>query len=243
MKNITYEEFIQNILNTRGRFACGEEYHERHHIVPRCMGGTNNENNLIDLYAKEHFEAHRLLAVENPCNSNLVYAWNMMRNSKNKDYEITAEEYEEVKKVLSSAASGDGNPFYGKKHSQETREIMSKNHANIFGENNPFYGKHHTIETIEIIKAKNIGRKDSLEANKKKAHWGTDNPSSKACIAVFDDGYTKEYDMIKLLVEDLGCQNASAYARGILGSPSHYWKAGHCYIYYRNKYLENLDNR
>lgn len=39
----TYEEFINNILETRGRFACGDEYHERHHIVPKCMGGTNEE--------------------------------------------------------------------------------------------------------------------------------------------------------------------------------------------------------
>ena len=29
---ITYQDFIQNILNTRGRFNCGDEYHERHHI-------------------------------------------------------------------------------------------------------------------------------------------------------------------------------------------------------------------
>lgn len=28
MKNITYEEYIQNILNARGRFGCGSEYHE-----------------------------------------------------------------------------------------------------------------------------------------------------------------------------------------------------------------------
>ena len=31
-----YQNYIMQILNTRGRFGCGEEYHERHHIVPRC---------------------------------------------------------------------------------------------------------------------------------------------------------------------------------------------------------------
>ena len=65
---MTYDEFIQNILNTRGRFACGEEYHERHHITPRCMNGDNSKDNLIDLYAREHFIAHKLLAEENPQN-------------------------------------------------------------------------------------------------------------------------------------------------------------------------------
>ena len=48
VKENTYEEFIQNILKTRGRFECGDEYHERHHIVPKCMGGTDEEDNLID---------------------------------------------------------------------------------------------------------------------------------------------------------------------------------------------------
>ena len=51
---VTYEEFINNILESRGRFACGNEYHERHNIVPKSIGGTNDEENLIDLYAREH---------------------------------------------------------------------------------------------------------------------------------------------------------------------------------------------
>ena len=79
---MTYEEFINNILETRGRFACGEEYHERHHIVPKCMGGTNDEDNLIDLFAREHYEAHRLLVLENPNNHKLAYAWSMMARAK-----------------------------------------------------------------------------------------------------------------------------------------------------------------
>lgn len=39
------------------------------------MGGTNDEENLIDLFAQEHFIAHRLLTEENPDNEKLVYAW------------------------------------------------------------------------------------------------------------------------------------------------------------------------
>ena len=101
---MTYKEFIDNILETRGRFNCGEEYHECHHIVPKCMGGTNDEENLIDLFAREHFEAHRLLSLENPENDSLTYAWWMMAHTNNanqRDYEITAEEYEEARKHAS----------------------------------------------------------------------------------------------------------------------------------------------
>ena len=105
---MTYKEFIQNILDTRGRFNCGEEYHETHHILPRCMGGTDDEENLIDLFAREHFEAHRLLALENPENEKLIYAWHMMAivKDKNQDrYELSPEEYEDVKKKFSETHS------------------------------------------------------------------------------------------------------------------------------------------
>ena len=69
---MSYAEFIQNILDTRGRFICDETYHERHHIVPKCLGGTDDDDNLIDLLAREHFVAHKLLAQENPENNKLT---------------------------------------------------------------------------------------------------------------------------------------------------------------------------
>lgn len=38
------------------------EYYEKHHIIPRCKGGTNKKDNLIFLTAEDHFVAHLLLA-------------------------------------------------------------------------------------------------------------------------------------------------------------------------------------
>lgn len=76
---MTYNEFIQNILDTRGRFI--ENYDgvkERHHIKMRSLGGTNDEDNLIDLIDSEHYEAHKLLALENPDCKEAQYAWWMM---------------------------------------------------------------------------------------------------------------------------------------------------------------------
>lgn len=45
-------------------------------------GCTNDEDNLIDLFAREHYEAHRLLVLENPNNHKLAYAWSMMARAK-----------------------------------------------------------------------------------------------------------------------------------------------------------------
>jgi len=39
----------------------GEIYYERHHILPRSMGGTDQKDNLVLLTAKEHFVVHHLL--------------------------------------------------------------------------------------------------------------------------------------------------------------------------------------
>lgn len=113
-----YEEFINNILNNRGRFACGDEYHERHHIIPRCIGGTDEYNNLIDLYAKEHFEAHRLLALENSDNKKLISAWWLMshikRNDNQKWCEISQEEYEEARIAFVNLISGENSFWYNR---------------------------------------------------------------------------------------------------------------------------------
>jgi 5-methylcytosine-specific restriction endonuclease McrA len=40
----------------------------------------------------------------------------------------------------SCASSGENNPNHGKKHSEETRKKMSKNHYDVSGKNNPNYG-------------------------------------------------------------------------------------------------------
>ena len=34
---------------------------EKHHIIPKCMGGTNDVANIVKLTPKEHFIIHKLL--------------------------------------------------------------------------------------------------------------------------------------------------------------------------------------
>lgn len=161
---MTYNEFINNILETRGRFGCGEEYCERHHILPRCCGGTDEENNLIDLFAREHFIAHQLLARENPNNNSLVYAYTCMaflRSGTHQRYELSPEEYEEVRIHLSKVAqsrTGAENPNYG-------------NHK-LAGENNPMYGKHHTQETLEKISRAKKNISDETRKRMSESHKG-----------------------------------------------------------------------
>ena len=149
MEAETYEEFINNILNTRGRFACGDEYHERHHIVPKCMDGGNEEENLIDLFAKEHFIAHRLFALENPDNEKLVYAYTCMAfltNAINMErYELTPSEYEDAKITYIELISGTNSIWYG---------------THRYGVDNPMYGKHHTEDAKKKMRQAALNRSD-----------------------------------------------------------------------------------
>ena len=49
------------IANAKAR-VCPNGYVERHHILPKALGGSDDSSNLIALTAKEHFVAHMLLA-------------------------------------------------------------------------------------------------------------------------------------------------------------------------------------
>lgn len=47
---------------------------------------------------------------------------------------------------------GEQNPFYGKKHTEETKTLMRQNHKDMSGENNSFYGKHHNEKSKQKIR-------------------------------------------------------------------------------------------
>lgn len=194
MINIIYHDFIKNILTTRGRFECGNEYHERHHIVPKCLGGTDEKDNLIDLYAKEHFIAHKLIANENPNNSRLVLAYCIMAFTKNKDqirYELTPEEYEEARIALSKTRKElykdkRNHPSYGK-HISEDRKIMigRTNKGNKY-----CVGRKVRKETREKISKANKNPSKETREKMSKARNGknlrSDNPNSKSVVRIYD---------------------------------------------------------
>ncbi len=49
-------------------------YTERHHIIPKCMGGDDSNANLVKLLPEEHLFAHRLLCRMYPENNKLALA-------------------------------------------------------------------------------------------------------------------------------------------------------------------------
>lgn len=60
------------IEKSRNRQADG--YTEKHHIVPKCLGGTNEKTNIAILTPEEHYLAHQLLVKIYPNSPPLVNA-------------------------------------------------------------------------------------------------------------------------------------------------------------------------
>lgn len=98
-----YYDYI-NYVKTLNRKL---DYSEKHHIIPRCLGGSNDKSNLVVLTAREHFLAHYLLTKIYPNNYKLIDAFRMMGviNKKEQDRYINSRLYESKKKLFSEARS------------------------------------------------------------------------------------------------------------------------------------------
>lgn len=83
-------------------------YKERHHIIPKCLGGSDDEDNIVELTAREHFICHMLLTKMND-DYRLKYALVAMSlvnpNQMGNRHKITSHQYEYVKRCNSEAAS------------------------------------------------------------------------------------------------------------------------------------------
>lgn len=80
-----------------------EGYKEIHHIIPRCMNGTDDPSNLVELTAKEHFIAHLLLTEVYPKSQKLKYAlWMMasMQAAHQNRYRVSANLYSIIKEQI-----------------------------------------------------------------------------------------------------------------------------------------------
>lgn len=118
---------IYNQIIERAKNRKLEGYTEKHHVIPKCMGGNDNNVNLVKLTAREHFLCHMLLCEIYPKNHKLKHALFLMaigkQKIKEKSYVIGARVYERLKKDYSQMLTG-------KKQSKETREKKSKSMKN-----------------------------------------------------------------------------------------------------------------
>lgn len=137
---MNYENIYKSIIEKRIN-SKPDGIVERHHIIPRCLGGGDEESNLVHLTPKEHFVCHRLLAMIH--GGSLWSAYYLMSHpssSSARGVRVTSSQYETGRKNYISylkTKTGTKNPNYGNTYSKESREKISKNRRSYAKRSHP----------------------------------------------------------------------------------------------------------
>lgn len=106
---------IYNQIIERAKNRQLEGYKEKHHILPKCLGGKDNKNNLVELTAREHFLCHMLLCEIYPNNIKLKHALFLMNEGITRnDYLPSSQTYHRLKEERSKLMKGNKS-IIGKK--------------------------------------------------------------------------------------------------------------------------------
>lgn len=212
---MNYEKIYNQIISrASNRILSG--YKERHHIIPRCMGGSDNKENLVDLTAKEHFICHLLLTEIYPDSIKLKYAsWAMCKQRKNgtRNYIVSSRQYAKLKEQafqtpmsletrlkISQALRGRK----GHSQSEETKEKLRNYSLSQFSEGLPEMTKTKISNTLRSkynsseLTPWNKGIPMSIEAKKKTSEKLKGKPSNKKGIPLTIEQKEKMSIAIKL---------------------------------------------
>lgn len=152
---MNYQKIHDSIIK-RAKTRKLEGYKERHHIIPRCMGGTDNDENLIELTAREHFIIHLLLAEI----YNIPKLWravNMLSNWGRS----TSRQYQRIKENLSHSDCTK----------QKMRKPKSESHRNNMKGPKPNSKQYIELTTGKIDYLNGLSQFFNIPASS--IHWNT----------------------------------------------------------------------
>ena len=126
---MNYKEHYEKLI-TRSNYRDITGYTEIHHIVPKCLGGTDELTNLVKLTAREHFIAHALLAkmyIKTNDAYKLISAFRFMSVDSHSGNRHNNRDYEWMRKMFS------------KNHPSKLEHVKEKisNSLKLFYKNNP----------------------------------------------------------------------------------------------------------
>lgn len=149
--------YTRLVERARTRELADDVYSEKHHVVPKCVGGTDDASNLVDLTAREHALAHVLLARAYPDEPKLSYAaWWMLNRCK------TTRTYEWVRRRHAAACR---KPFSPERRAAISRGLTGHAVSSTTRERmrTAMVGTTHTPEHREKRSVAQLGRTFSQE--------------------------------------------------------------------------------
>lgn len=199
---------IYDTLIERGKNRMLNEYTEKHHILPKCLGGTDDDSNLVELTPEEHYLCHQLLVKIHPNNAKLLNAAlfmtaNGMGKRSNKVYGWLKRKYSEYMRGPSNPQKvnprcGDRHHYYGKTRppsdewlTTSGRKILSDK---MQGDKNPCAN----IKPWNHPRATDYSKSVWKKADVLFELWETNNKPSYSKLYYLDNGkcYTNESAVI-----------------------------------------------
>lgn len=110
-----YTNWYYSIIQT-AHTRMYEGYNERHHIIPKSLGGDNSKSNLVRLSAREHFICHRLLTRMTSGNQKIKMLHALgkfLQNNHLQQRNISSRQYEIARKAIIEARTGTRRPGIG----------------------------------------------------------------------------------------------------------------------------------
>lgn len=114
-----YQKIYDNLIKKRLENPPTEKF-ERHHIVPRSLGGSNKKENIVKLTLREHYIAHLLLCRIHRGTRNyfsMLKAFNMMKAGRDGSHIKNSRMFEyfrdDFAKAMSDLQQGERNSQYG----------------------------------------------------------------------------------------------------------------------------------
>jgi len=131
-----YTRWYYAIIN-KAKSRITEEYTERHHIIPRSLGGGNNKDNIVRLTVREHYIAHHLLIkmLEGGARNKMINAFWYMSHSRGQ-IKLTSRQFEYLKLIYAEAQSEISKDNWNKFEYRETMKLIQNSPEYIKNQSN-----------------------------------------------------------------------------------------------------------
>lgn len=136
---------------------------ERHHILPKSLGGNNKKTNIVRLSYRAHYLVHWLLTkmVAGVERSKMCFALHSFRSTQHGKRMIASWQIEIARKAYAGIPK-ENHPRYGTKVGAYQSARISMTNKQRAGKNHPFFGKTRPVHSAHMKIAmigKNKGKK------------------------------------------------------------------------------------